>query len=54
MTVHVIPVPHHMTAEEAWNEIRLLGALLTENRPKSNKDCRWAVITTPDSESEAR
>lgn len=47
MTVHVIPVPHHMTVEEAWDEIRLLGALLSENQPKSDKDCQWAVITTP-------
>ena len=51
MTVHVIPVPHHMTTEEAWNEIRLLGALLTENQPKNDTDCRWAVITTPESEA---
>lgn len=39
--VHVIPVPRHMTAEEAWAEIRAVGALLTVNQdPKPS----WAVI----------
>lgn len=41
MIIHVIPVPRHMTAEEAWQEIRLMGALLTEN---IDRNCRWAVI----------
>lgn len=41
MIIHVIPVPRHMTAEEAWQEIRLMGALLTEN---IDPDCKWAVI----------
>ena len=41
IVVHTIPVPRHMTIEEAWNEIRLLGMLLPEN--VDNK-CRWANI----------
>lgn len=48
MTVHVIPVPRHMTAEEAWDEIRLLGCLLTENQPATETDCRWAVVVEDD------
>lgn len=44
VVVHVIPVPHHMTVDEAWDEIRLLGCLLTENQPASEDDCDWAVI----------
>lgn len=44
MAVHVIPVPNHMTADEAWEEIRLLGALLTENIPATEDDCQWAVV----------
>lgn len=43
-TVHVIPVPRHMTPEEAWEEIRLLGCLLTVNQPRSEEDCSWAVV----------
>ena len=45
MTVHVIPVPRHMTPEEAWDEIRLLGCLATANQPASDEDCDWAVVT---------
>jgi hypothetical protein len=42
--VHVIPVPRHMTAEQAWEEIRLLGCLLPDNQPKDDDDCSWAVV----------
>lgn len=39
--MHVIPVPRHMSVDEAWEEIRLMGCLLTEN---VDPQCRWAVI----------
>lgn len=42
--VEVIPVPYHMTTEEAYEEIRLLGCLLTENVPATDDDCDWAVV----------
>lgn len=41
-TLHVIPVPEGMTVEEAWEEIRLLGCLSTENQNKPIAG--WAAI----------
>lgn len=45
MKVHTIPVPYGMTPEGAWEEIRLLGCLLTCNQNDGNG---WANIVVHD------
>lgn len=39
MSLHVIPVDPALTAEEAWEEIRLMGLRTTRTGPET-----WAVI----------
>lgn len=41
-SVHTIPVPRGMTAEEAWQEIITLGHLA-----EPDEFCTWAVVECP-------
>lgn len=40
--LHVIPVPHDLSAVEAWKQICIFGRLV--DPPEAEPDCVWATI----------
>lgn len=43
--VFVVPVPHGMTLQDAWDEITTLGRLA--NPPRSDNDVEWSLLRCP-------
>lgn len=52
-SAHVFPVPNNMSPQESWDEIRLMGCLLTENTPASEEDCKWAYVIVEEEDDQS-